>query len=188
MRKGIIIAISALCAAAALPADLNPPGDNVCGAGTMYTDPSTIEGENEFDLIYDNLSVKIGDGEVWLIRTDDGDWWSSGTMTSKTYGYMMVKFEKPQGYDGGTLNWQIGLDEGAVVYAYRWNKTATPHEWDYIDSNDGGFAPGADPEQPAIEHCSIPSSYFDANGELWLLFKGAGGPDLLKCDVVDIHW
>ena len=164
--------------------DLNPPGNNVCRAGTINSDPSTISGEAQFDLIYDNCPARIGDGEVWRIRTDEADWWHSGSMSVKTYGYMMVKFSKPGGYSSGTLYWQIAVNSGVEVKAYRWDKSSTPHTWTYMNTNPGGWSN----PPPYTKSYTIPSSYFDANGNLWLLFKGGGTCGAVKCDVVDIHY
>lgn len=183
MKKGII-ALLAVCAAAAWGTDLNPLGGNVCGSGTINTDPSTVTGDAQFGLIYDNLSVKIGSGEVWKINTDDGTWWSSGTLPNRNYAYLMVKFHKPSGYSSGTLYWQVKVQGYEDVYAYRWNKSPTPHQWTYMNKNGGGGV-GSDPPTKTY---TIPSSYFDGNGDLWLLFKAGGSPDWLMCDVTDIHW
>jgi hypothetical protein len=146
----------------------------------MNTDPATIQGDSQLKKIYDNLSVKIGSNEVWRICTDDGVWWSSGTLPDKTYAYMMVKFHKPDWYSSGKLNWQIKVEGGADVYAWRWYTSSSPHVWAYIDKNNGG-------SYPPLEQCTIPASYFGASGDLWLLFKAGGSPSWLKCDVVDIH-
>jgi hypothetical protein len=179
--KARLVTLLALCGVAAWAADLNPLGSNICGAGSMNTDPSTIYGEPQFAKIYQNLSVKIGSAEVWKICTDDGVWWYSGTLPNRAYAYMMVKFHKPPGYSSGTLNWQIKVQGGANVYAYRWNKSPSPHAWTFMNYNTGGSAP------PPMYY-TIPASYFDGNGDLWLLFKAAGSPNWLKCDVVDIHY
>jgi hypothetical protein len=186
MKKGIVVAV-ALCAAVAWGTDLNPVGGNTCGAGGIDTDPSTIEGEPQFAKIYDNLLAKIGDSEMWKINTDDTTWWSSGDLVYdggawyRDFAYLMVKFVKPQGYDTGTLNWCVKVQGGDDVYAYRWNKSPAPHKWTYMNQNNGG-------SNPATKTYTIPASYFDANGVLWVLFKGNGNPSWLQVDVVDIHW
>jgi hypothetical protein len=186
MMKTAIVVLLALGAAAAWAGDLNPVGNNVCGAGSINTNPANIEGEAAFDKIYDNLTSMISSGELSQISANDGTWWGSGNLPDKTYAYLMIKFVKPGGYTSGTLHWQIGVDSGAVVSAYRWNKGPTPHEWDFMNSNAGGYNPAW--EIPAAKTYAIPSSYFDGNGVLWLLFVGAGGSDVLSADVVDISY
>jgi hypothetical protein len=93
---------------------------------------------------------------------------------------MMVKFVKPGGYSSGTLYWEVKVESQADVYAYRWNKSPIPHQWTYMNQNDG--------DNPSVITYTIPSSYFDANGVLWLLFKASGSPEWLQCDVTDIHY
>ncbi len=185
MKKTMIVLL-ALCATGAYATDLNPAGSNQCGAGSMNTDPSTVEGEYQFGVIYDNLSVKIGDGEMWKINTDDTDWWGSGELPDENWSYLMVKFVKPGGYDSGTLNWCVTGMTDADVYAYRWNKNPTPHEWEYMHKNDG--VSGDPPQQPPTKTYTIPASYFDGNGVLWLLFKVNQATRHINADVVDIHW
>jgi hypothetical protein len=186
MKKGIMILV-ALCAAAAWGTDLNPVGNNACGAGGIDTDPSTVEGDDNFQRIYANLIAKIGDNEMWRINTDDTTWWESDNLlypneeVPRNWAYLMVKFIKPGGYDSGTLNWCVKVEGGNNIYAYRWNTAATPHEWTYMNQNSGG-------SDPPTKTYTIPASYFDANGVLWLLFKGNDDPWWLKADVVDIHW
>ena len=175
-----------MVAAAAWAGPIYPPGNNVCGAGNIDTDPATIEGEAQFDLIYDNLCVKIGDEEVPALYSYDEDIWDSCNMNppDRYYEYMMVRFHKPSGYTTGDLYWQIwGGGDLPVFYAYRWNTNSSPHAWDFLNSNAGGD----DPRPVAVE---IPASYFDANGYIWLLFKGynPGSPDVVKCNVVVISY
>jgi hypothetical protein len=185
MKKGIIFLL-ALCAAAAWGGDLNPVGNNVCGAGSIGSNPANIEGEDEFDKIYDNLTSKIDDDELAQISSNNGVWWGSGTLPDAPFAYLMIKFVKPGGYTSGTLHWQVGVDSEAVVQVYRWNWDASPHDWDKISENDGGYNPNW--EVPAKETCSIPSSYFNPNGFLWLLFVGDGGSAVLSADVVEISY
>jgi hypothetical protein len=185
MKKGIGVLL-ALCAAAAWGTDLNPIGNNVCGAGSINSDPSNVTYEAGFDKIYDNLSSKIDDDEISQISSDNGTWWGSGDLPDRTYAYLMIKFVKPGGYTSGTLNWQVGVDSEANVYAFRWNKDVSPHRWESLNHNDGGYNPPW--EVPGLKTYTIPASYFDGNGVLWLLFKGAGGSDVLSADVVDIHY
>jgi hypothetical protein len=186
MKKGILVAV-ALCAAAAWAANLNPVGGNTCGAGGIDTNPSTIQGGLEFAKIYENLIARVGDAEMWKINTDDTTWWSSGDLEYdqegryRNWAYMMVKFIKPQGYDTGTLNWCVKVQGGADIYAYRWDTDPDIDYWAYMNKNNGGSA-------PPTKTYTIPASYFDANGVLWLLFKGNGNPSWLQVDVVDIHW
>jgi hypothetical protein len=182
MKTGIMVLL-ALGATVVWGTDLNPVGANACGAGAIWDDPSTYEGEEAFNLLYDNLNDKIGDGEMWKINTDDTTWWDSSYYPQpfKTWRYLMVKFVKPAGYNTGKLNWCVKVEGGADIYAYRWNKSPTPHQWTYMNKNAGG----SDPSTAAY---SIPASYFDGNGVRWLLFKGGGNPETLSTDVVDIHW
>jgi hypothetical protein len=180
IKKGIIVLL-AVYTAAAWGTDLNPQGNNKCGAGSVNTDPSTITGEAQFGVIYANLSVKIGDEEMYRIITDDTTFWESDVLPDKNWSYLMVKFVKPQGYNGGTLNWCVTGTTDADVYAYRWNKNPTPHEWTYMNKNDGGVT-------PPTKTYSIPASYFDGNGVLWLLFKVNQGTRHINADVVDIQW
>jgi hypothetical protein len=185
MKKGIVILL-AVSAVGAWAGDLNPVGNNVCGAGSMDDKPYEIIGEAEFDVIYGNLSVKIGNGEMWMINTDDTTWWDSGELPDRIYAYLMVKFNKPYWYDEGTLNWCVrGAYEGDVdgpdVRAYRWYCATTPHFWDLIDENGGGSV-------PPTRNYNIPASYFGEGGGLWLLFVVPGRTRVIGADVVDIHY
>ena len=189
MRKGFWLVIFAVLATAAWATDLDPEGNNACGAGSLESDPSTIEGDDYFQKLYDNLNAKIGDNELYKITDDDDTVWNSGSLQDNDqYSYFMVKFEKPAGYSSGTLHWQVWTQVmGADVYMYRWNKSASPHEWSYLDSNPGrGGPPYYLP--PDTKTYPIPGSYFDANGDLWLLFKAAGHAEWVDCDVCMITY
>jgi len=186
---GRVVAMVAVAAAAGA-GTIFPPGNNVCGAGAIDTNPSSIEGESEFDAIYDNLIVKVGDEEVDLLYYWDEYPWPSDLLKpgndDKNYMYMMVRLDKPGGYTTGTLAWkiwQVYEGQGPVFQCYRWNTASSPHAWDYLNANDGLY----DSRPVGGE---IPASYFDANGDLWLLFVAYSGAaaDWLYNDITVIGY
>ncbi len=186
MRKGIIGLAVVVIAVSAWTTDLNPVGNNVCGAGAIRIQPSTITTGDEFKKLYDNLDNLLSDAEVAVISTDDGNWWTyDGNTTGKPWDYMMIKFEKPTGYTGGTCYWQVRLDSQGIVTIWRWDYRPWPtgQRWTDDYSNDGG-------SNPPTESFSVPASYFNDDGDLWFLVEGMTDDNELNmdCDVVDIHY
>lgn len=166
----------AICVGAgtAWSTDLNP---NVGRAQTTGAGPWTFEPK----VLYAVGTVCPDLG--YVDQAYDDEYWNFADPNepTRTYLYMFYKFAKPSGYSSGDLKWRIWGNSGNETKIWRWN--ADTQAWVEIDSISG--------TNPSVQtYSSIPSSWFNADNDLYILAtvqEGLYGHNIIA-DRIDIQW
>ncbi len=147
MRKIIIVLGLAAACGIATAADLNPGAGRAQAMGNLGVYPWNL-----------HLKTLWGIGDAcptisWVWANDDNCWnYADPNDPTQEYLYQVFQFNKPDGYESGTLRWRIWGNSGLTVDIWYWDKSE--EEWVWLDSYSGVNI-------PLQTYESIPASWFN---------------------------
>jgi hypothetical protein len=176
MKRLQLITVTALLiiAASVGATNLYP---NWAKAGAVSFDPDTISGGDQLKKLVDACDATPN--PLSLIWWNDYWWWEYANNGHKIRPYMLIRFSKPGGFNGGIMNWRAKDDSTYDVYIYRWKFNGSYFEEKghlecQYDPEMGEFGVGSD------------SDWWDEEGYMYILIKGYGvSPSWwgLDCDI-----
>ncbi len=192
MRNGIIVlamAATAFYTGAVWATDLDV--DLAKARGTNPIDeggvgpPHTLDGSDGLAKLLDAYECD----NYTKIDANDDWWWvyaNEYPPEFKKYPYMIFRFYKPGGYNGGTCHWEIKCAAGANIYVWWWDHENDKWTDDPVSSNDGGSNPGE-------VTFSVPQRYFSSENIAYFLadtgtYKVSEEYSSISCDRFDIQW
>ncbi len=144
--------------------------------------PHTLDGRAGLAALLDAYEC---DNYGKIDANDDWWWVYANEPEHKKFPYMIFRFYKPSGFDGGNCHWEIKCAAGASIYVWWWNYAEDKWTDRWVSKNEGG----SDPGEITFD---VPASWFSTENILYLL-ADTGTTEVsvywsISCDRFDIQW